>query len=252
MDMPWFPLTRCGGLLALALLAASAATPAATLSPGDEVVYWETFTGERPTPTTSLASDPSLAGTVVASQSVPYAIPVAWTDVWSDDVYWSTSAGYIDDWVVRRNDNGLLDFYAQLRTGGGWGGWFTREWMMGGASTMDVGVRDDLPLMGNVPTWIGLADDGRTVTTDYYVTDDGYPNLVRVSAPVLMRSSSGDFHLAEGKIAFSGGTAFSSSFGSIPIMLYAPVPEPSMALLLLAGVALLRARFSRRAPSATQ
>lgn len=224
-----------------ALLLASVPAQAVPLAPGQSVMFRDNF-GSIVTPGTNEAADPSLAGQLVVQTSNSFSMVVTREYASGQPPTQVTLNGTVDDWVVRRFDTGSLDFYSaiHLLLPPQFAGTLMRPWDMGNQAAIDASFRDDIG--GNAPTRLQLATDGKTVTAQYYATDDGNPNWVNDSAPVLFRSAFSQFGIGTGEIAFAYSAIFASDSGSVPMTFFVPqVPEPSTTVLLALGLIALAA-----------
>lgn len=221
-------------------LGAPALSRAVDLAPGDQHNVRDRWDAELHTPGVNLASDPSLAGTVVAEATRPFSFEVTFRSNMSEEVRTWTLYGELKDWVVRREDTGTLDFYMVLNftPPEHFAGSVTRPWLMGASGIVPAHWRDDGVPDGNPPTDLGLALTGDAVNTVYYATDDGTPNWISgSSAPVLFRSDLSAFTLGTGSISYSYSPVFGSNSGGTTLQFFMPaVPEPSTLALLLLGL----------------
>lgn len=224
-----------------ALLVAGVPAHAVSLVPGQSVMFRDNF-GSIVTPGTNEAADPSLAGQIIVQTSNSFSMVVTRDYASGQPPTQITLNGTVDDWVVRRFDTGTLDFYSAIHVPlpPQFAGTLTRPWDMGIQLAIDASFRDDIG--GNAPTRLQLATDGKTVTAQYYATDDGNPNWVNDSAPVLFRSEFSQFGSGPGEIAFAYSAIFASDSGSVPMTFFVPeVPEPSTTMLLAFGLIALAA-----------
>jgi hypothetical protein len=225
-------------------------TSAVDLAPGDSRLV-RTVTADIVTPGVNLASNPSLAGTVVADATRSFSFVVTTFFAGGGEPETRTQSGEIHDWVVRRSDTGRLDFYTSITSHSLFGGTIVRPWQMGGASVAGAAWRDDSTPPANPPTRLALALDGRSASAEYFTNDDNSPNWIEYpnpSAPVLFRSNLATFGTGLGSLVFSYGTEFSSSNGQATVTLFGPaIPEPQIVWLVLAGLAAVAVRVRHRA-----
>jgi MYXO-CTERM domain-containing protein len=212
--------------LAAILLASAPCVLAVPVTPGS---------GGVPLPGTTLAADPSLAGSVLADVTTAWSSPI-------DPKYGFPGAqGEIEERVVRETGAGTLDFYWRITVDG-------------------VSYPNDVPLAFTV-SGLSLASFAGGSAFDANWRSDDVGSVAPIDASATAGAVTWDFaadsfgpatsshfvFLHSSATSFDGAAAM--HFGATDAGTFGPsaVPEPAGAILAAAGLALLALR-RRRAP----
>jgi hypothetical protein len=216
------------GATSVVLLLGARAAVAVPVAPG---------AGPVALPGTTLAADPSLAGTVLVMANTAWVSPV-------DPMYGFPGAqGEMEASVVRETTSGTLDFYWRVSVdGASYPNDVPLALTIAGLSLSSFagGAAFDDDWLGEGPGTAAPADASATPTALTWEFAPGAFGPATESYFLLLRSTATTFD----------GTA-TASFGASTVGTFAPsaVPEPAGSALALAGLAVLAAarRVGRRA-----
>jgi hypothetical protein len=228
---------------------------AAFLPRGQEHTVLDRFTfDEQPkavVPPEDIFADASFEGELLTRVRRPYMFEVntSTDDYYDEPVVVGNATGYLEEWVVRRDDTGTLDFYNRLDVASdGFSGTIVKPWRLTPNESGLVFAYHDAT--GNPPTTLTVAGDGRSLRLNYLVRDDGYwsNSVHESSATMVFRSQLRQYGVEEGRLSYYTDTEYRYWYGGTSVDFLVPVPEPSTYILFLAGVAFIVCIAGRREP----